>query len=137
MMRAVVGLLSLRHSRAKEAPVLDTRFSGLPYSICGMVRGLSIFYDWLVNGAICGAELAVTNLARYLEKEMIMNKMSNDQAKNKGNSVRNAPAQQPNKSVEKHKKFEEEDDTRNTGFRSTRVRESESRTQDTRDPSVP
>ena len=81
--------------------------------------------------------MAVTNLARYLEKEMIMNKMSNDQAKNKGNSVRNAPAQQPNKSVEKHKKFEEEDDTRNTGFRSTRVRESESRTQDTGDPSVP
>jgi hypothetical protein len=137
MMRAVVELQAVCHSCAKEAPVLRTRFSGFPYSICGMVRDLAIFYDRLVNGAIFGAELPVTNLTRYLEKETIMNKTGNDKAENKSNSVRNAPAQQPNKGAEKHKKFDEEDDTRNTGFRSSRIRESESRTQDTGDPSVP
>jgi hypothetical protein len=66
-----------------------------------------------------------------LEKETNMNKTTDTANKN------NAPAQQPNKGPEKHKKFNEDDDTRNTGFRSSRVRESESRTQDTGDPSIP
>ncbi len=64
-----------------------------------------------------------------------MNK--NTETEKKDNSVRNTPAQQPNKGPEKHKKYNQDDDTRNTGFRSSRVRESESRTQDSGDPSIP
>jgi hypothetical protein len=41
-----------------------------------------------------------------------------------------------NEAPKKHKK-DPDDDTRNTGFRSSRIRESESRTSETGDPSIP
>jgi hypothetical protein len=69
------------------------------------------------------------------EKETTMRNESTATNKPKNNPV--PPAQQPNSGAEKHKKLGEDDDTRNTGFRSTRIRESEKRTQDSGDPSIP
>jgi hypothetical protein len=61
-----------------------------------------------------------------------MRNESTDTSKRNNNPVPAPPAK-----PEKHKKFNEDDDTRNTGFRSSRVRESEKRTQDSGDPSIP
>ena len=63
-----------------------------------------------------------------------MRNESTDTNKRNNNPIPMPPA---SKEPEKHKKFDEEDDTRNTGFRSSRVRESEKRTQDSGDPSIP
>jgi hypothetical protein len=63
-----------------------------------------------------------------------MRNESTDTNKRNNNPV---PPPTSNKEPEKHKKFNEDDDTRNTGFRSSRVRESEKRTQDSGDPSIP
>ncbi|HEY0702136.1 MAG TPA: hypothetical protein VGD60_05155 [Candidatus Acidoferrales bacterium] len=65
-----------------------------------------------------------------------MDKNSTDTATKKNDTQRNAPAQQPGQSPEKHKK-NLDDNTRNSGFRSSRIRNAESRTQETGDPSVP
>ena len=51
----------------------------------------------------------------------------------KKNDKREMP--DPKKGPEKRKK--DPDDERNSGFRSSRIRESESRTSDTGDPSIP
>ena len=49
---------------------------------------------------------------------------------------RDMPVPDPKKGPEKRKK-DLDDDERNSGFRSSRIRESESRTSDTGDPSIP
>jgi hypothetical protein len=54
----------------------------------------------------------------------------------KKNDRRDMPAPDPKKGPEKRKK-DLDDDERNSGFRSSRIRESESRTSDTGDPSIP
>jgi hypothetical protein len=49
---------------------------------------------------------------------------------------RDMPVPDPKKGPEKRKK-DLDDDERNSGFRSSRIRESETRTSDTGDPSIP
>lgn len=55
----------------------------------------------------------------------------NDDATKKGNPTGTTDKQNP----EKQKKHSD-DDTKNTGFRSSRIRDKESRTSETGDPSV-
>ena len=54
----------------------------------------------------------------------------------KKNDKSNMPAPDPKKGPEKRKK-DLDDDTRNSGFRSSRIRNAELRTSDTGDPSIP
>jgi hypothetical protein len=70
-----------------------------------------------------------------VEKEITMRNESPDTNKRNNDPL---PAQQPVSTDEKkHKKLGEDEDTKNSGFRSTRIRESEKRTQDSGDPSIP
>jgi hypothetical protein len=58
-----------------------------------------------------------------------------DNAENNKVTPRGTNPSGTSKDTEKRKK-DEDDDTRNSGFRSSRIREKESRTSDTGDPSV-
>jgi hypothetical protein len=58
-----------------------------------------------------------------------------DNAEKKNDKQRGVSTPEPKKGPEKRKK-DMDDDTRNSGFRSSRIRDAESRTSDTGDPSV-
>jgi hypothetical protein len=58
-----------------------------------------------------------------------------DNAEKKNDKQHGVSSPEPKKGPEKRKK-DMDDDTRNSGFRSSRIRDAESRTLDTGDPSV-
>jgi len=58
-----------------------------------------------------------------------------DTMEKRNDQQRDMPAPDPKQRPEKRRK-DPDDDTRNSGFRSSRIRESESRTANTGDPSV-